>query len=308
MPPRFLPPSTSICCRAAAASSSASSAPIIRSLAACLAGLALQQQQQIRHASSILGSLANNKGAIHQKKRVGRGPSSGHGKTSGRGHNGQKQHGKVNPWFQGGQTPLIVKHGRSGFTNFRAPKMSEVNLDQIQEWINQGRLDASKQITPKELIESNLVGSIKDGIKILSRGANTLKQPIDVLVSRASAGAIAAIEAAGGKVTTRYYTKLAIQRLVRGESVNTDKPLPVGKEHVESVLAQAKNGAQFRYRLPDPTSREDIEYYRDPAHRGYLSYQLAPGQSPSLYFKVPGEKKIKSAAKAEKKVTEETLW
>ncbi|KAG5927927.1 hypothetical protein E4U53_002774 [Claviceps sorghi] len=296
MPPRFVPPSTSICCRAAP------SAPI-HSLTACLAGLAMQQT---RHAS-ILGSLANNKGAVHQKKRVGRGPSSGHGKTSGRGHNGQKQHGKVNAWFQGGQTPLIVKHGRLGFTNLRAPKISEVNLDQIQEWINQGRLDASKQITPKELIESRLVGSVKDGVKVLSRGADTLKQPIDVMVSRASAGAIAAIEAAGGKITTRYYTKLAIQRLLRGESVNTDRPLPVGKEHVESVLAEAK-GAPFRYRLPDPTSREDLEYYRDPAHRGYLSHQLAPGQSPSLYFKVPGEKKIKSAGKTDTKVTEETLW
>lgn len=185
--------------------------------------------------------------------------------------------------------------------------MSEVNLDQIQEWINQGRLDATKQITPKELIQSKLVGSVKDGVKILSRRSECLKQPIDVMVSRASAGAIAAIEAAGGKVTTRYYTKLAIQRLLRGESVNTDMPLPVGKEHVDTVLAEARN-APFRYRLPDPTSRRDIEYYRDPAHRGYLSYQLTPGQSPSLYFKVPGERKIKSAAKAEKKATEETLW
>ncbi|KAK2605884.1 YmL10 [Conoideocrella luteorostrata] len=296
MSPRLLPPSTSICCRATSTASASS-------LTACLAGLTIQQT---RHAS-ILGSLANNKGAIHIKKRVGRGPSSGHGKTSGRGHKGQGQHGKVNAWFQGGQTPLIVKHGRSGFTNFRAPKMSEVNLDQIQEWINQGRLDPTKQITPKELIQSRLVGSVKDGIKILSRGSDSLQQPINVLVSRASAGAIAAIEAAGGKIVTRYYTKLSIQRLLTGESVNTDNPLPVGKEHVEPILAEAKM-APFRYRLPDPTSRHDIEYYRDPAHRGYLSHQLTPGQSPSLYFKVPGEKKIKSAAKAEKKVTEETLW
>lgn len=185
--------------------------------------------------------------------------------------------------------------------------MSEVNLDQIQEWINQGRLDPTKQITPKELIESKLIGSVKDGVKILSRGAQSLKQPIDVMVSRASLGAIHAIEAAGGKIVTRYYTKLALQRLLTGESVNTDKPLPVGKEHVEPVLAAARL-APFRYRLPDPTSRHDIEYYRDPAHRGYLSHQLAPGQSPSLYFKVPGERKIKSAAKSEKKATEETLW
>ncbi len=185
--------------------------------------------------------------------------------------------------------------------------MSAVNLDQIQEWINQGRLDPTLQITPKELIESRLVGSVKDGIKILSRGSECLKQPIDVMVSRASGSAIAAIEAAGGKVVTRYYTKLAIQRLLTGESVSTDKPLPVGKEHVDAVMEAARS-APFRYRLPDPTGREDIEYYRDPAHRGYLSHQLKAGESPSLYFKVPGERKIKSEAKKVKTVVEEALW
>ncbi|CAM1509834.1 Fc.00g001690.m01.CDS01 [Cosmosporella sp. VM-42] len=295
MPPRLFSPSTSLCCRVTA------NAPV-SSLTAYLAGLSLQTRN-----ASILSNLANNPGAIHKKKRVGRGPSSGHGKTSGRGHKGQKQHGKVKPWFQGGQTPLIVKHGRKGFDNLRAVRMSEVNLDQIQAWIDQGRLDPTKQITPKELIESGLVGTLKDGIKVLSRGADTLKQPIDVMVSRASAGAITAIEATGGKVLTRYYTKLAIKRLLTGESVNTDKPLPFGKEHVEAVLAAARK-APFRYRLPDPTSREDIEYYRDPAHRGYLSHKLAPGESPSLYFRVPGVHKIKSAVKTEKKAQEETLW
>lgn len=185
--------------------------------------------------------------------------------------------------------------------------MSEVNLDQIQAWIDQGRLDSTKQITPKELIESGLVGTVKDGVKVLSRGAETLKQPIDVMVSRVSAQAITAIEGKGGKVLTRYYTRLAIKRLLTGESVNTDKPLPQGKEHVEGVLAEARKNL-FRYRLPDPTSREDIEYYRDPAHRGYLSHQLAPGESPSLYFRVPGVHKIKSAVKKENKQAEETLF
>lgn len=137
----------------------------------------------------------------------------------------------------------------------------------------------------------------------MSRGAECLKQPIDVMVSRISASAITAIEGAGGKVVTRYYTKLAIRRLLTGESINTATPLPVGKEHVESVLDMAKG---FRYRLPDPTSREDMEYYRDPAHRGYLSHQLKPGESPSLYFKVPGKEKIKSTK--QKKVVQETMW
>lgn len=186
--------------------------------------------------------------------------------------------------------------------------MSEVNLDKLQDWINQGRIDPTKKITPKELIESRLVGSVKDGIKILARGGrNSIRQPLDIVVSKASAGAIEAIETAGGKIVTRYYTKLSMRRLLTGESVHSEEPLPVGKEFVEAVVNQARKQG-FRYRLPDPTSREDIEYYRDPAHRGYLSHQLKEGESPSLYFKVPGEQKIKTKRSTQQKPKEETMW
>lgn len=71
---------------------------------------------QARNAS-ILGSLSDAPGAYSKKIRRGRGPSSGHGKTSGRGHKGQKQHGKVPARFQGGQTPLDKVHGKRGFEN-----------------------------------------------------------------------------------------------------------------------------------------------------------------------------------------------
>lgn len=190
----------------------------------------------------------------------------------------------------------------------RAPVMSEINLDKLQTWIDQGRIDPTKQITPKELIKSNLVGSIKDGIKILARGSSTLKQPIDIIVSRASSSAINAIEAAGGKILTRYYTKQSIQRLVQGKSINTDTPLPIGAEHVEPILEQVRQKG-FTYRLPDPTSRWDIEYYRDPAHRGYLSHMLKPGESPSLYFRVPPSRLAKSTKKAKSEKKEDgRLW
>lgn len=184
--------------------------------------------------------------------------------------------------------------------------MSELNLDRVQTWIDAGRLDASKQITPRELIASGCVGNtIKDGIKLLAGGKTMLRTPVDILVSRASASAIEAVEAAGGKIMTRYYTRESIRRLVKGQSESTDKPLPVGAEHVGPELARARKGPHM-YRLPDPTSRWEIEYYRDPAHRGYLSHMLQPGQSPSLYFKVPGERKVvNSASKAKKKAAEE---
>lgn len=180
----------------------------------------------------------------------------------------------------------------------RAADLSVLNLDRLQEWIDHGRIDPSKPITPKEIIESGVAGrGIKDGIKLLARGAGDLRSPVSIAVSRASASAIAAVEAAGGSITTRYYTKESLRRLVKGTSVHTLAPLPQGKEHVAAVLAAHRpvlpSGAKGRlYRLPDPTSRWDIEYYRDPAHRGYLSATLKPGESPSLYFKVPGEKKV----------------
>ncbi|OTB02237.1 hypothetical protein M426DRAFT_62501, partial [Hypoxylon sp. CI-4A] len=298
MPPRIPARLTAQCCTAS----------IERSGPSSLVGLFNALSIQTRSAS-ILASLSDNPGAHQKRVRVGRGPSSGKGKTSGRGHKGQKQHGKVKPWFQGGQTPLVVQRGKLGFENFRAPILSEVNLDKLQEWIDSGRIDVTKQITPRELIQSNLIGSIKDGIKLLARGADSLKQPIDIVVSRASASAIGAVEKAGGKIMTRYYTKQAITRLVNGKSFHTDKPLPTGPEHVGPVLEEIrKNG--FSYRLPDPTARWDIEYYRDPAHRGYMSHTLQPGESPSLFFKVPPAQLSKQPRKKKKgaKQEETKLW
>lgn len=169
--------------------------------------------------------------------------------------------------------------------------MSIVNLDRLQAWVDAGRIDPTKKITPRELVKSGIIGRrIKDGITLLARGKAALRTPLDIIVSRASASAIEAVEAAGGKIVTRYFTHESLKRLAKGESIITDKPLPTGPEHVEAVMKKARAGPHF-YRLPDPTSRWDIEYYRDPAHRGYLSHTLQPGESPSLYFKVPGETK-----------------
>ncbi|KAI1123216.1 ribosomal protein L18e/L15P [Nemania abortiva] len=278
------------------------------SFANLFAAFSAQTVQSQTRSASILASLSDNPGAYQKRIRVGRGPSSGKGKTSGRGHKGQKQHGKVKPWFQGGQTPLIFQKGRLGFENLHALSMSEVNLDKLQEWIDAGRIDPTKPITPKELVQSNLVGTIKDGIKLLGRGADALKQPVDIMVSRASAAAIEGVEKAGGKIVTRYYTKESIKRLVEGKSINTGTPLPTGAEHVEPVLEEVRRKGFF-YRLPDPTSRWDIEYYRDPAHRGYLSHTLKPGESPSLYFKVPPAQ-IARDLQRKKKVKQEDvkLW
>ncbi|PQE05518.1 50S ribosomal subunit L15 protein [Rutstroemia sp. NJR-2017a BBW] len=274
MPPRL--PTLSAFCR---------SAPIVSTpLAAFLAPLL-----QVRNAS-ILGSLSDNRGAYNKRIRRGRGPSSGKGKTSGRGHKGQKQHGKVPARFQGGQTPQEIVQGKRGFENQFSVEMSPINLDRIQSWIDQGRIDPTRPITMKELADSRCLHGVKDGVKLLARGRDDLKTPINILVSRASATAIEAVEALGGKVTTRFYTKPAIRRILKGESVSSFTPLSSADASLANspiLDAAFSNSSPFSYRLPDPTSRKDIEYYRDPAHRGYLSHTVEEGQGPSLFFKPP---------------------
>ncbi|KAL9611950.1 MAG: hypothetical protein Q9167_003437 [Letrouitia subvulpina] len=243
---------------------------------------------QHRYAS-VLSSLSDNRSAYNKRIRRGRGPSSGKGKTSGRGHKGQKQHGKVPAGFNGGQTPDEVVHGIRGFTNVFSKDMVPLNLDKIQSWVDQGRLDPAKPITIKELAASRCASDIKDGIKLLAGGSERVSHPLNIIVSRASAAAIAAVEAAGGSVTTRYYTPFSIRGITKGKI-----------DPIHSLNSRIDMGGSmeerrvFENRLPDPTSRKEIEYYRDSAKRGYLNYQVGEGQGPSLFFRTPSTaKKIK---------------
>ena len=190
--------------------------------------------------------------------------------------------------------------------------MSPINLDRIQSWIDQGRLDPARPIPLKELVESRCLHGIKDGVKLLARGREELKTPINILVSRASATAIEAIEAVGGTVTTRFYTKQSIKRILKGESESSFTPLAMTPSTAESPIleAVAASASPFSYRLPDPTSRKDMEYYRDQAHRGYLSHLVEEGQGPSLFFKTPGtgKKRRSKKAKGAALAGENRLW
>ena len=202
--------------------------------------------------------------------------------------------------------------------------MSSVNLDKIQSWIDQGRLDPSRPITLKELSRSGLLGQIKDGVKLLGNGAVELKTPIHIVVSRASQSAIAAVEALGGSVTTRFYTAQAVRRIKAGDthpfvSMRWD-PLALNNPSLAVEGAEAMENRVkamgFRYRLPDPSSRKDMEYYRDAKHRGYLSHMVKDGEMASLYFKPPlSEEELKAlkresarGGRAEKRKEGYKLW
>lgn len=167
-----------------------------------------------------LNNLQDNPGAVKKKRRVGRGIGSSKGKTSGRGHKGQKSRsgGSIPLTFEGGQTKLYKLFPKRGMNNKRheAP-MFPLNLVTLQNYIDMGRIDASKTITLRELQLSGLfkANSVKHGVKLLADGKEQVKQPLDLLVSRASESAIEAIEKAGGKVTTVHYNRLALRVLLR---------------------------------------------------------------------------------------------
>lgn len=147
-----------------------------------------------------LNELRDNAGATRARKRVGRGPASGTGKTAGRGHKGAKSRSGVSiKGFEGGQMPLHRRLPRRGFTNALFRKdYAEVNLGRLQQAIDAGVIDAGKTITAAALVETGLARKSKDGVRLLGKGEITSK--VTVEVAGASKGAIAAVEKAGGKV------------------------------------------------------------------------------------------------------------
>ena len=140
-----------------------------------------------------LHELSKVHGSTHRRKVVGRGPGSGHGKTSGRGEKGQKARsgGGVHIWFEGGQTPLYKRLPRRGFSNARfSTKYAVVNVSDLN------RFKDGEVVTPELLIESGLVKKELNGIKILGNG--TLEKKLTVKANRFTNSAIAKIEELGG--------------------------------------------------------------------------------------------------------------
>ena len=147
-----------------------------------------------------LNELRDNPGARHKSKRVGRGIGSGRGKTAGRGNNGQKSRsGVAIKGFEGGQMPLYRRLPKRGFNNIFAKRFQVVNLGRLQTAIDTGKLDAGKPIGTAELIASGVVRRARDGVRLLAKGE--LTTIVYITVAGASASAVEAVEAAGGKVT-----------------------------------------------------------------------------------------------------------
>ncbi|MDJ0994666.1 MAG: 50S ribosomal protein L15 [Dinoroseobacter sp.] len=147
-----------------------------------------------------LHELRDNPGATKPRKRIGRGPGSGTGKTGGRGIKGQKSRsGVAIKGYEGGQMPLYQRLPKRGFNKPNAKKFAVVNLGLIQKFIDAGKLDAKAAITEDALVASGLVRRKLDGVRVLAKGEITAK--VDLQVTGASKSAVAAVEKAGGSLT-----------------------------------------------------------------------------------------------------------
>ena len=147
-----------------------------------------------------LNELSDNPGATQRKKRIGRGPGSGKGKTGGRGIKGQKSRsGVAIKGYEGGQMPLYQRLPKRGFNKPNQKSYAVVNLGLIQKFIDAGKLDAKAEITEDALVASGLVRRKKDGIRVLGKGELSAK--VKLSVTGASKGAVEAIEKAGGSVS-----------------------------------------------------------------------------------------------------------
>ena len=148
-----------------------------------------------------LNDLKDNDGARKDRMRVGRGIGSGKGKTAGRGQKGQKSRSGVSiNGFEGGQMPLHMRIPKRGFNNPFGKDYAIVNIGQVQQAIDDKKLDAKKDVDQEALNAAGLTRGGKHGVRLLGKGE--IKAKVKFVVAGASKGAIEAVEKAGGSVET----------------------------------------------------------------------------------------------------------
>jgi large subunit ribosomal protein L15 len=139
-----------------------------------------------------LNTLKPAIGSTKNRKRIGRGIGSGHGKSATKGHKGQKARsgGNVEPGFEGGQMPMQRRLPKRGFNPLSRKEYSLVNLGQMEVF------DAGQSVDVEALLKSGLIGKVRDGVKILANG--DLTKALNVKAHKFSTAAKAKIVAAGG--------------------------------------------------------------------------------------------------------------
>jgi large subunit ribosomal protein L15 len=178
-----------------------------------------------------LNQLANNEGAHRHKTKVGRGSSSGLGKTCGRGVKGAKARTGTKVYgFEGGQMPLYMRLPKRGFNNIFSNDFAEVGLSRIQKAIEEKKLDASTRITEDALRKAGLARSSRHGIRLLG---GVLSLGLDIEVAGASAAAAEQVRKAGGSLSLTY-----------SKPVRTNKKGEPGKKVQRRTKAAEKRAAR----------------------------------------------------------------
>jgi large subunit ribosomal protein L15 len=147
-----------------------------------------------------LNELRDNPGANKKRVRVGRGIGSGVGKTGGRGGKGQTaRSGVAIGGFEGGQMPLHMRMPKRGFNALNPKNWNELRIDRVQAYIDSGKLDAKQVIDVAALVAAGVIRRPLDGVRLIGASGFSAKK-VTFKVDYATKGALAAIEAAGGKV------------------------------------------------------------------------------------------------------------
>ena len=171
----------------------------------------------------MLNTLVNLRKKKILKKRLGRGIGSGTGKTSGRGHKGQKSRSGVSlKGFEGGQMPLHRRLPKRGFTNIFKKHFNSINLIQIQNLIDKKKILSNEEITEELLLKKKIIKKKLSGIKILGRG--DIKSKIIIQAQKASKNAVKKVEKIGGKINI---IKITNNNLKKNKSLEKE---PINKE------------------------------------------------------------------------------
>jgi large subunit ribosomal protein L15 len=146
-----------------------------------------------------LNQIADNPGARHPRKRVGRGIGSGLGKTAGRGGKGQTaRKGGAKAGFEGGQMPIYRRLPKRGFNKPNVVHYNEINLGAVQKAVDSKKIDVNAPVTNASLVAAGVLSKQLSGVRLIGKGE--LKTKLAFEVWHASKGAITAVEKAGGSV------------------------------------------------------------------------------------------------------------
>ena len=159
-----------------------------------------------------LNEIKDHKNATKNRKRIGRGIGSGTGKTSGKGHKGQKARSGVSiKGFEGGQMPIHRRLPKRGFTNINKILFTELNFIRIEELIENKKIDPKKIIDTQLLFDLGIIRNLTSKVKLLSKGK--IKSKINIEVAAASSSAKQSIEKMGGSITFINNDKPAAKKL-----------------------------------------------------------------------------------------------